>query len=160
MKKPARITWDASASAPENARRFLPGLVSNYFARGRDVLARRPDPAALHPLRLATKRLRYTLELFRPCYGPGLATRLAALRRIQQLLGEINDAAAAGRVLAGALPRASSQRSRASRFLRERAAAKAREFEREWNRVFDAPGRERWWTSYLSRNSRDPSRKG
>ena len=159
MSKLHRVAWDERAGAPANARRELPHLAASYFARVRALLAEDPSPAKLHRLRLLTKRLRYTLELFRPCYGPGLDTRLAALRRIQQSLGEVNDSAAAGRLVSRSMSAASPQRARILHFLEERAAAKAEEFRKDWAAVFDAPGQELWWTTYLVRHARTPGRR-
>jgi CHAD domain-containing protein len=147
--------------APDaNARQHLPQLVADYFAHGRELLASYPKPVELHALRLATKRLRYTLELFRWCYGPGLATRIAGLRELQQMLGEINDTAAAARTLDRVLNGSSPERSRIDGFLRREGEAKAASFRRHWQEVFDAPGQELWWTSYLARRSKRPERKG
>jgi CHAD domain-containing protein len=58
-------------------------------------------PAALHAVRLRAKRLRYTAEIFAPLY-PGKATRrfLQRLTRLQQRLGEANDASVASGLLA------------------------------------------------------------
>ena len=159
MSKLHQAEWDERAGAAVNARRELPRLAASYFARVRELLADDPSPPKLHRLRLLTKRLRYTLELFRPCYGPGLDTRLAALRRIQQSLGEVNDSAAASRLLSKSMSTASPQRAHVLRFLEERAAVKAGEFRKDWVEVFDAPGQERWWTTYLARHARAPSRR-
>ena len=159
MSKLHRVAWDERAGAAVNARRELPQLAASYFARVRALLADDPSAPKLHRLRLLTKRLRYTLELFRPCYGPGLDTRLAALRRIQQSLGEVNDSAAAGRLVSKSMSAASPQRARILHFLEERAAAKAEEFRKDWSEVFDAPGQERWWTTYLARHARTPGRR-
>lgn len=158
MRKLYHIRWDERAGAAANARRGLPRLAAGYFARVRKLVAAEPSPDELHRLRLETKRLRYTLELFRPCYGPGLETRLAALRRLQQVLGEVNDSAVADRLLSN-LMSASPQRVRVLRFLKERAAAKAQEFRKEWTGVFDAPGHEHWWSVYLARHARTPGRR-
>jgi Flp pilus assembly CpaE family ATPase len=95
---------------------------------------------------LDTKRLRYTLELFRPCYGPGLEARLQGLQRVQQLLGEVNDAVATAALL--------PMGARGRRFLENRAVAKAREFRKHWAEAMDAPGQEDRWTAYLSRSAR------
>jgi len=159
MSKLHQATWDERAGATTNARRELPHLTASYFARVRALLAGDPSPVKLHRLRLLTKRLRYTLELFRPCYGPGLDTRLAALRRVQQSLGEVNDSTAAGRLLSKSMSTASPQRARLLRFLEERAALKAQEFRKDWAEIFDAPGQERWWTTYLARHARAPGRR-
>jgi CHAD domain-containing protein len=159
MSKLHQPAWDERAGAAVNARRELPKLAASYFAQVRALLADDPSPARLHPIRLLTKRLRYTFELFRPCYGPALETRLAALRRIQQLLGEVNDSADAGRLLSESMSTASPQRARVLQYLEERATVKAREFRRDWAEVFDAPGQERWWTTYLARHARTPGRR-
>ena len=159
MSKLHQPTWDERTGAAANAHRELPLLAASFFAQVRALLAENPSPAKLHRLRLLTKRLRYTLELFRPCYGPAIETRLAALRRIQQSLGEVNDSAAAGRLLSQAMSAASPQRARILRYLEERAAVKAQEFRKDWAEVFDAPGQERWWTTYLARHARTPGRR-
>src|SRR5690348_1049552 len=89
-----QIVWDASKSAEKNASEQLPLLAQEYFLAGRALFQGEPASGVLHRFRLETKRLRYTLELFRSCYGPGLDRRLDALRNIQDFLGELNDCAA------------------------------------------------------------------
>jgi len=153
MRKTKDIAWNQRIGAAPNARRHLPVLVRAYFAQVRELLAADPPPAELHAIRLASKRLRYTLELFRPCYGPGLKLRLANLQRLQQVLGDVNDCAAAQRLIKSVLP-ASPARSRVARFLQHRAASKAIELRKEWREVFDAPGLEQWWIGYLAKNVR------
>lgn len=155
MNRPGQIAWNARASVSLNARRKLPALVRAYFAQVRELLAANPAPAELHVIRLATKRIRYTLELFRPCYGSGFEQRLAAMQRLQQTLGEVNDCAAAARLIES-LP-ASPARTRVESFLHRRAAAKAAALRREWRERFDAPGQERWWLDYLAQTkAREP----
>jgi len=152
------IEWDERASAEANARQKLPTLVSDYFAEVRGFLAKNPSAAKLHRLRLATKRLRYTLELFRPCYGRGLEIRIAELRKVQQLLGVVNDRVAAGKLVAKAM-QSSPRRTQVKEVLEKRARQKAREFHKHWTAVFDAPGRERWWTGYLRRAKAKTARR-
>ena len=151
------IQWAERSGPAVNARRKLPQAITRYFAYVRKLLAKDPAPAKLHSLRLETKRLRYTLELFRPCYGPGLETRLAELRELQQLLGEMNDCAATAQHVSKNMKK-SPQRKRIEKFLSDRAERKARDFRKQWTEVFDAPGRERWWAGYLAREARAPSR--
>jgi CHAD domain-containing protein len=153
MAKP-HTPWDNEASAAANARRCLPLLVSSYFAGVRRVLARSPSPGRLHRLRLDSKRLRYTLELFRPCYPAALEERLEALKKLQDLLGETNDAVATSRLLRGPLRRQPELRQ----FIKRRAGERAAAFLREWTERFDAPGREEWWTGFLARNAHAPRR--
>jgi hypothetical protein len=149
-----KIEWDEQADAVENARTFLPKLVGDYFGLGRELLAANPSPAELHALRLASKKLRYTLELFKSCYGPGLGTRIDALKSVQQMLGEINDTVAAERTIGEVLVAKTPESRRAIRFLRKRGQTKAQEFRNHWTTVFDAPGQDRWWIDYLARQAR------
>jgi CHAD domain-containing protein len=146
MSKRTRARWDAAAGAGANARSELPKLAADYFAEVRKTLAENPTLAELHRVRLATKRLRYTLELFRPCYGPGLETRLATLRAIQQLLGEVNDTVSAAKLLPKSM--------RAREYVERRGEEKAAEFRKHWSEVFDAPGQEQLWVGFLKRRAR------
>src|ERR1051325_5121819 len=116
MAKKRRIAWEERLRAGAKARRPIALLARDFFVEIRRLMAADPPPAELHVLRLAGKRLRYTLELFRPCYGPGLKQRLAGLQKLQQILGEINDAAAAERLLTTILP-PSPARAKACRTL-------------------------------------------
>jgi CHAD domain-containing protein len=45
----------------------------------------------LHKLRIAAKRLRYALELFEPCWGPGISTFAKKVASLQSSLGELHD---------------------------------------------------------------------
>jgi CHAD domain-containing protein len=151
MPKKRKKIWDPSKSPEENAKLALPALASQYFQAGRKVVGRQVSPNDLHSFRLETKRFRYTVELFRPCYGPGLDRRLAALRRIQQYLGDISDCGTTQALLGRMKLRPPSQSATAGKFLESRAAARAAEFQEYWKETFDVPGRERWWTDYLRR---------
>jgi CHAD domain-containing protein len=153
MRKSAPIAWSPRLSPARNASRTLPPLVRAYFEQGRQVVAASAPPAELHALRLATKRLRYTLELFRPCYGRGMETCLSSLQGLQQILGKVNDCVAAGRLIEGLAPE-SAARTRMLQFVDRRAAATAAALRKEWRERFDAPGKEQWWLRYLARNAR------
>ncbi len=86
-----------SAAAPA-----IPAKVAKrFFATGRKVMNGKRSPNSLHRLRLRTKRLRYTLELFVPAHGPALEHRIEALRGLQQRLGDISDCGTIHRVLDG-----------------------------------------------------------
>jgi CHAD domain-containing protein len=141
-----RIKWDESAAPAANAASELPRLVSAYFSTVREFLAQDPTPPELHQLRLASKRLRYTLELFRPCYSEGLEDRIRALKKLQDWLGDVNDAVATARLLNRTL----KTRPKLRKFLEDRAARQAAGFIRHWNEIFDAPGREVWWMDFLA----------
>lgn len=151
MEKLPSPAWNARMGAVANARRGLPGLVSSYFRAGREFLASGPAPAQLHELRLATKRLRYTLELFRRCYGPAFDRYLTALHDLQQALGALNDAVASRNLLARAM-RPSPLRDRLEWFLKDEETARALRVRGVWTQ-FDAAGREAAWVRYLGRQA-------
>jgi CHAD domain-containing protein len=154
--KAKKIDWDPKTGPAENARQQLPKLARAYFQQVREVLARNPEPAEFHELRLASKRFRYTLELFRPCYAAGLEERIEALKQIQDLLGDCNDAVASVKQIDGALKARPTERDRLRRRLDRIAHEKAAEFRKQWTESFDAPGKEDWWAGYLARNARPP----
>jgi len=152
------VQWDDSTGVAANARSELPKLAQAFFEQVRQVLAGNPRPARLHPLRVSGKRLRYSLDLFRPCYGPGLEERIDALRRVQDLLGQVNDSVASLTLIRKSM-RPSRLRTRLERFAGRRAAEQARSFRQHWQGEFDAPGREEWWTGFLAREAHAPERK-
>jgi CHAD domain-containing protein len=149
MARNRKLEWDEEAGLLPNVRRELPRLVSAYFSRVRETLANHPTPRKLHRLRLASKRLRYTLELFRPCYPAAFEERLDTLRKLQDHLGEVNDAVASAKLLGASLKRQPKLR----KFLDDRAAHEAAGFARYWKETFDAPGREAWWTDFLAHHT-------
>jgi CHAD domain-containing protein len=151
MAKHGGLVWNASKSAAENASLKLPGLAQTYFQSGRRLFQTAHSREALHKFRLETKRFRYTLELFRPCYGPSLDRRLAVLRKIQDFLGEINDCATTQKLVGRG-------HKKISAFLERRTAQRERALSSYWRRTFDAAGQERWWTHYLARFARKQAR--
>lgn len=153
--KSIHAAWNERTGPAANARRELPRLIADFFARVRAALAARPSAEQLHRVRLVAKRMRYTLELFRPCYGPALESRIGSMRSLQQVLGEINDCAVTRLSLARRL-RHSPHRARVERFLAARIRRKTAELRQLWSEVLDAPGQERRWVQYLSRNARPP----
>ena len=145
------ISWDDSSTASANARARLPAMLQAYFEEGRKLTGAEFTNARMHRFRLETKGLRYTLELFRACYGPGLGLYLTALRKIQDCLGAINDYETSKALIADRLPRAAPERIKMERVLTARAKRKALEFHRYWQQTFDKPGAMRRWLKYFSR---------
>ena len=136
--------WRPQAPADLNAAQRLPALTQALFAAGREALADPVDPAELHALRLHTKRLRYTFELFLPCYGPELEERVRQLSRLQDMLGDINDCRAS-------LDHAQTDEMRA--YLDAQRDRLIAEFGRYWITLFDAPGECEGWMLELARRS-------
>jgi CHAD domain-containing protein len=59
--------------------------------RHEESLADPADREGHHALRIAAKRLRYTLEIARPVYPGRLEESVEAIKRVQSLLGDIHD---------------------------------------------------------------------
>ncbi len=72
------------------------------------------DPARveeLHNMRIAAKRLRYTLEIFAPCFSSKEFTKLSdQVKSIQEQIGEIHDRDVRGPLLRGFLDRRANDR--------------------------------------------------
>jgi CHAD domain-containing protein len=137
------MKWKSSRNAAENARALLPRLAEKYFKAGRKAAAdREMSPKELHRFRMATKRFRYSLELFRPVYGPSLDRQLNALRKLQGVLGKLSDYHTIETVLAG------------DKTLQEKlergAKRKLKEFRDLWA-AFDSGGACERWKAYLAK---------
>jgi inorganic triphosphatase YgiF len=81
---------DPQASLAENARRILAVRIAEYYSY-EPVIAEASASEALHDLRIAAKRLRYTLELFRSVFGDPGERQVKRLRAIQEELGSLHD---------------------------------------------------------------------
>jgi CHAD domain-containing protein len=159
-----RLAWDESVSASSSAGARLPAMLQTYYDQGRKLMGRSHSAAAMHPFRLETKALRYTLELFRPFFGPGLEGFLSSLRRIQDCLGARNDYATTRDLIAARLPKQAPDREEIYQVLKARVKRKSSEFRRYWRQTFDKPGENRRWLNYISRprkagRSRYPERQ-
>jgi CHAD domain-containing protein len=128
-------------SVAANAREVLPKLARQYFEAGRDAVSKKRPPEELHGFRLETKRFRYTLELFRPVYGPQLDRYLKALHELQGALGKVSDYQAIQRVVHGdhAL----------QHHLNHTLKRKVKDLRHEW-RTFDSEGELKRWRTYLA----------
>lgn len=148
MKRAGRPKWREQMAAAAAARRELPPLAQAFFAAGNQ--ARQAEGARLHAFRLQTKHFRYTLEIFRPLYGPQLDGYLKALRQIQQILGELNDYQTS-RELLGKSHGADAARVR--EYLTRQSGAKLEEFRQFWSSLEGQDARARW-ARYLARQAR------
>jgi CHAD domain-containing protein len=149
--KPVKLRWDRSRTVAENARVKLPELARAYFAAGRQLETGTPSFKQFHRFRLLTKHLRYTLELFRPCYGPGLELRIEALRTVQTDLGEINDCATTRELLLKRGDLKPAQRDWLVGNLQMLADARIAKFRAHWRDELSPPEKERGWVNYLER---------
>lgn len=144
------MKWKPTQSAAQSARELLPKMARRYFEAGRVAMDRKHPPEELHAFRLETKRFRYTLELFKPLYGPTLDRYLGALKELQSALGKVSDYQAIGRVLA---------KDRTLKTEIEHATkGKMKELRRNW-RAFDSPGALKRWRTYLASEHSRPRAK-
>ncbi|MEO8368580.1 MAG: CHAD domain-containing protein [Candidatus Solibacter sp.] len=143
----ATLKWSSKYDAEANAKRQLPRIVAQFFAVTRRAIARKSWPRNLHRVRLASKKLRYTLELFHSIYPAALDARLDELKKLQDWLGDANDAAASRKLLGVATLR---RHAVLGEFLKQRADAQAAAFTHYWKETFDAKGQEKWWTDFLA----------
>jgi CHAD domain-containing protein len=128
-------------SVAANAREVLPKMARKYFQAGRDAVSAKRRPKELHGFRLQTKRFRYTLELFRPVYGPQMDRYLKALHELQGALGKISDYQAIQRVMPG------DRVLKAQ--IRQALTRRVKDLRHEW-RAFDSEGELKRWRSYLA----------
>ena len=129
------------------AEKLLDRLDAKATKRGRAV---GPDAEAaeLHPLRKSLKKLRYSVEFLQSLYRPKATKRfLRRLKKLQDALGEINDAAMATRLaeaLAADKHLELAPSVAALSLNRERAALGAmKALAKSWQAYCDEP---RFWT--------------
>jgi len=75
-------------SISTTARRELRRAEARFLKSGRRAVLSAKD---LHRVRIAAKRLRYLIELFADLYGPAAEEWLAKIRKVQSLLGRLNN---------------------------------------------------------------------
>lgn len=81
---------DPDASVIDNARRILAVRIAEFYSF--EPIVPHPELSeALHDLRISAKRLRYTLELFRPQFGKAGERQIDRVKRIQETLGTLHD---------------------------------------------------------------------
>jgi CHAD domain-containing protein len=157
MANKKKLSWKAEQNAAQNATEVLPALAVAFFAHGKALTPQAP-PEALHSFRLQAKRLRDTLELFRPCYTPRLERLLTVLREIQQILGELNDLRTTRQLLADR----GFDKSNPSVLdtLAARMAEKPELFFALWQKTFPHEREERRWVNYLAGGTFRPRKPG
>ena len=92
MARARRIVGiDPDDDVLSNAALIVPTRIAELLEHERSI----GDPmrvAELHAMRIAAKRLRYTLELLAPFYGGDMASAIDTVKGIQERLGKIHDA--------------------------------------------------------------------
>ena len=81
---------DPEGTLADNAERIVRTRLDELWS----FMPRAADPVeveALHDMRIAAKRLRYVLEVTHPVFGPFAGEAVAAIKDLQDLLGDIHD---------------------------------------------------------------------
>lgn len=83
--------WKDRGTLHEMAQRICVRRIADLYGLEPAVhdLARTED---LHRMRIAAKRLRYSMEIFREVLGPKIEDRIDAVKAIQEKIGQIHDA--------------------------------------------------------------------
>lgn len=97
---PAPVKQDLDPAMPQQVRHVIPMQIAEGFAavRAYETLFATDTtvaPEFLHNLRIECKHLRYNLEFVRHLLGPECEVMITRLKALQELLGDLNDAAIA-----------------------------------------------------------------
>jgi len=139
-----------SGTTAVNARVVLPKMAEKYFHAGREAADGKRSPKELHRFRIATKRFRYTLELFRPVYGATLDRRMKTLHELQHTLGKLSDYRSMQELVKGDDELETKLKHATKKHLKE--------FHEQW-KAFDGDGQLRSWKAYLSGGNTRKTRK-
>ena len=143
--------WKPDLDVNANLRRSLPKITRAYFKTGDHAFAKTRDWAEIHKFRIATKRFRYTLELFSSHYGPGFKDRIEELKHLQDFLGSANDCI----VTAGLLETVDGTESLQTE-LNEKAGAKLKRARAWWRANMGTEAAQQRWISYFQRSATRP----
>jgi CHAD domain-containing protein len=77
--------------ATETPERLLVPLARKFFRAGERASAKDSSVTDLHRFRIRSKKFRYSVELFRDIYGPVAEEWIGQIKRLQTLLGDMND---------------------------------------------------------------------
>jgi CHAD domain-containing protein len=134
----------------EVAQGILPRMAKNVFDQGRRVVGAK-SVGDLHDLRIATKKLRYTLELFAPFSGQSLNSLQENLKLVQARLGDINDCETLREIVKG-----HRGLERFEAWLKKRQQRKTQEFRRHWEKHFGDRPAQQVWIDCLRRLAPEP----
>ena len=81
---------DPRSPLGENARAILKVRIAEYY-HYTPIVHDEQAGVLLHELRIAAKRLRYTLEMFKGVFGAEGARKIEQVKAIQEVLGELHD---------------------------------------------------------------------
>ena len=136
----------SKVSIGTTATQILPRMAEKFVDRGNDAARTKASPRDLHQFRIASKRFRYTLELFTSVYGRSMNASLNKIKRVQKLLGDINDCETVRTMVEQYKGPAV-----VTAWLKKRQRRRIEEFQRYWAETFVPRGAARSWSAFLRR---------
>jgi CHAD domain-containing protein len=127
-------------SASEPAAGAIPTLVRrpwHKLQKQAEGLPREPSDSQLHEVRIRTKRVRYAVEAAAPVVGKPARALAHAAARLQDVLGELNDAVVAARWLETRAEAGPSNEAKAAEALAELERAEAVDLRGQWRSTWD-----------------------
>jgi CHAD domain-containing protein len=149
MKGLAHPPWQLEEIPEANAALVLPALAESFLTNGDKAVREETSEAKLHAFRLNVKEFRYTLESFRPFYGPALDRHIANVRKIQTVLGDFNDCRATGELLEKFEAVAAVEVAQLRQFLETRKAELRSKFVAAWVASYEDTKLRQRLTRYL-----------
>jgi len=133
-------------TASEAARDVLPDILKEHLRKGRRAAREDTPEKKLHRFRIATKEMRYTLDIFAPLYGDAIGEIVDRLKKLQTHLGSIHDCVVTRDLVDNA--QSSTGKKYILRALEKRGEKKLERFLRDYERNFgDRERLDRWMKS-------------
>ncbi|HVW08521.1 MAG TPA: CHAD domain-containing protein [Bryobacteraceae bacterium] len=141
-------------SARDAASNILPGMLKKYLRHGTQASHHNASSKELHRFRIATKEIRYSVELFIPVFGAGAGVGTGGpigelsknLKKIQNHLGAIHDCTATAALIEDLK---SPGRKNILRAIGKRGEEKTDRFLRDYRRQFEDEDAVRRWKKAL-----------
>jgi CHAD domain-containing protein len=124
-------------------------MAEKFFRAGDQAAGAHSSVSDLHRFRIQSKKFRYSVELFRPIYGAVAEEWVGRIKRIQTLLGDMNDYRVTRGLVAALDPNASIAAS-----FKQKQQKKADAFRKLWNEEYSGAAKQ--WLRSLERTPRKP----
>ncbi|HEY4087965.1 MAG TPA: CHAD domain-containing protein [Bryobacteraceae bacterium] len=135
--------------AAEVAATLFPNMLKDYLRRGARLARKNASPKQLHRFRIATKEIRYTLDIFRAHYSGAIDNFAEKLKKVQTDLGAIHDCTATSSLIEDA--KSSGSRKEILRDVEKRRRKKTDRFLQDYHREFENKDAVREWKKALQR---------
>ena len=128
----------------------LSTLTAELFERGRGAAAAESSYEEMHRFRLAAKRYRYTVEIFKPLHNAAAVDSvLSCMRELQDKLGAMNDCVTALDLVQG--------HGRATRAILQFLQVRERAFRTHWKRHFGKRRLNEWTSIFSATGKQNPA---